>query len=239
MVLSRLIDCTLFAILAIALAGCSRRTSVDAAGPAVEKPVARPLDGGDFRGFRWGDPKKVVAEAEKARSEVVNEGLLYRTNVGGGPVLVSYGYDDGDLLGAAAYSFPWPGETETCRGILSAGSDCSLKSAEYSLETCRRIGTLLSEKYHEMGAADQYRSIPAPTSPSEMDRQLQTLDTRMDIGYRQWSSPRVLIVQFFERGRQANEGWRCRFSYYPAEALAVEQARKAKSAEDEAAKKEL
>ena len=227
-------------LLLAALASCAREPAATPV-PSAEENVAAsaPFDAGDFRGFRWGDPMKVIAEAEKTRSEVVNEGFLYRTKIGGYLALTSYGYDDEDRLGTGAYSFPWPGEAEACRGVVTAGSECSLKSAEYSLEACARIGALLSEKYHLMGEADHFRPFPPPTSPSEMDQQLQNVDTQMDIGYRQWSSPRVLIAQFFTRGRKAGEGWRCRFSYWPAEALAVEQARKTKAAEDEAAKKEL
>lgn len=231
---------------AIAVWGCSNNQQPESAADESQ-PGANTIESpgvdvpeGDFRGLRWGDPKDQVIASESKRSKVVNEGWSYETELAGYPVIVSYGYFDDGGLGGGSYRFAWPGEAAKCSGVMAAGSECSLRSAEYAIDVCKRLAKLLDEKYPSKDYLDPKIMHSSVSSPSDLDDRLRN-DSGFpgDMSSNAWASERVSIIQFYARSGRPGEGWRCSFQYHPSPDIAARLDAAATASQNEAAKQDL
>jgi hypothetical protein len=200
---------------------------------------------GDFRSYQWGMPIEEVLKQESKESKAVQPGVWRRsidiewtpsfeTQLVGYPALLRF-FANGDLLLGAEYTFPWPAEADTCRGRMTQGGQCSLKSAAYAIEVCDRVGALLSEKY---GGAPRWlggfkkRQMPVAYTPESLNRVTFEAWPRSS-----WEGERVRIEQGFARGNE--QGWRCRVRYFAPKKLQDELFQGVEKAEGDAAKTDL
>jgi len=231
---------------AVAVWGCSNKPPPDSAAVASQpEPDAVESLGvdapeGDFRGLRWGDTKDEVIAAESKRSKTISGGWSYETKLAGYPVTVSYGYFDDDRLGGGSYEFPWPGEATICTEVMTAGSECSLKSAEYAIAVCERIAGLLTDKYPSKEHLDPKVVHSSVSSVSDLERRMRSnRGDQIDLTSNAWANERVSVFQFFSRGRKPGQGWRCSFMYYPSPEINEKLDAEATASQNQAAKRDL
>ena len=224
---------------------CSK--SQPEAEPAMAAGVAQdggdtakdPLSAGDFRGYRWGEALAGVLEREGQRSERFNDSGSFNIHIAGYPAVLSL-QSQGELLAGARYQFPWPGESEKCKGPMTPGSTCSVESADYAVEVCDRIGDLLTERYQLVDVERKPMSKRRASSPGALD---QSLNRRSDRGVSLvvnfWANDRTSVFQTFGGGTKDGQGWRCTFSYRASPELDSQLFREATEAENTKAKQDL